>query len=260
MDISKDSDQSLVKKCFEFCSALTERGCSYSFSLKVGQSFNFTLKSGKGTPPKAKPKRSPSYFRRQLRRREDFLKRRSGSSEKDVDADLRHNKPNQNEKAEESSSDDSESESGSNPSEPENKQEEQKVDPTDDHWSPVPPVSSTSSFPNFYSYRFEYQRRKKEERRTIDPWTGRPRVSIVDTYKRHMIKEHRMQGGRGSFVYHCVFAPADIARADVERETLTPNSTKLKEINGTYGNQEFSSDGIFHLTGSEIFPQKDIWS
>ena len=69
-----------------------------------------------------------------------------------------------------------------------------------------------------------------------------------------------MQGGRGSFVYHCVFAPADIARADVERETLTPNSTKLKEINGTYGNQEFSSDGIFHLTGSEIFPQKDIWS
>ena len=94
-------------------SALTERGCSYSFSLKFGQSFNFMLKSGKGAPPKAKPQRSPSYFRRQLRRHEDFLKRRSGSSEKNVDADSRHNKPNQNEKAEESNSDDSESESGS---------------------------------------------------------------------------------------------------------------------------------------------------
>ena len=99
MDISKDSDQSLVKKCFEFCSALTERGCSYSFSLKVGQSFNFTLKSGKGAPPKAKPKRSPSYFRRQIRRREDFLKKRSGSFEKNVDADSRHNQTNQNDEA-----------------------------------------------------------------------------------------------------------------------------------------------------------------
>jgi len=99
MDISKDSDQSLVKKCFEFCSALTDRGCSYSFSLKLGQSFNFSLKSEKGAPPKAKPKRSPSYLRRQLRRREDFLKKRSGSSPENVDAAPRHTQPVQNEEA-----------------------------------------------------------------------------------------------------------------------------------------------------------------
>ena len=86
MDISKDSDQSLVKKCFEFCSALTDRGCSYSFSLKLGQSFNFSLKSEKGAPPKAKPKRSPSYLRRQLRRKEEFLKKRSRSSPENVEA------------------------------------------------------------------------------------------------------------------------------------------------------------------------------
>ena len=90
MDISKDSDQSLVKKCFEFCSPLTDRGCSYSFTLKLGQNFNFSLTSEKGAPPKAKPKRSPSYLRRQLRRREDFLKKRSGSSPENVDAAPRH--------------------------------------------------------------------------------------------------------------------------------------------------------------------------
>jgi len=85
MDISEDSDQSLVKKCFEFCSALTDKGCKYSFSLKLGQSFNFSLKSEQGAPPKAKTKRSQSYLRRQHRRREDFLRRRSGFSPENVD-------------------------------------------------------------------------------------------------------------------------------------------------------------------------------
>jgi len=86
MDISKDSDQSLVKKCFEFCSALTDKGCKYSFSLKLGQSFNFSLTSEQGAPPKAKTKRSQSYLRRQHRRREDFLRKRSGFSPENVDA------------------------------------------------------------------------------------------------------------------------------------------------------------------------------
>ena len=67
--------------------------------MKLGQSFNFSLKSEKGAPPKAKPKRSPSYLRRQLRRREDFLKKRSGSSLENVDAAPRHTQPVQNEEA-----------------------------------------------------------------------------------------------------------------------------------------------------------------
>ena len=81
---SKDSDQSLVKKCFEFCSTLTDKGCKYSFSLKLGQSFNFSLTSEQGAPPKAKTKRSQSYLRRQQRRREDFLRKRSGFSPEKV--------------------------------------------------------------------------------------------------------------------------------------------------------------------------------
>ena len=83
---SKDSDQSLVKKCFEFCSTLTDKGCKYSFSLKLGQSFNFSLTSEQGAPPKAKTKRSQSYLRRQQRRREDFLRKRSGFSPEKVEA------------------------------------------------------------------------------------------------------------------------------------------------------------------------------
>ena len=73
---------------------MTDRRCSYSFTLKLGQSFNFSLTSEKGAPPKAKPKRSPSYLRRQLRRREDFLKKRSGSSAENVDAAPRHTQDN----------------------------------------------------------------------------------------------------------------------------------------------------------------------
>ena len=242
-----------LKLIVDLCSHLADKGLVFEISLNIKNSLQFTLKSDKKASvegARGRRRRGPSYARRQEKRK--LLKKKT-------DSFLEEKEPREN-LEEESSSDDSESHSGSNASEPEAKHQEHEVDPADDHWSPVPPVSSTSSFPNLSSYRFEYQRRKREERRTIDPWTGRPRVSIVDTYKRHMIKEHRMQGGRGSFVYHCVFAPADIARADVEREALTPNSTKLKEINGTYGNQEFSSDGIFHLTGSEIFPQKNIWS
>ena len=83
---------------------LTDRGCSYSFTLNLWQSFNFSLTSEKGAPPKAKPKRSPSYLRRQLRRREDFLKKRSGSSAENVDAASRHTQPNQNEETAEDNS------------------------------------------------------------------------------------------------------------------------------------------------------------
>ena len=77
MDSLKVSgNEFLFKECVAFCNALTEKGCKYSFSLKLGQSYEFTLKSEMCTPPKAK-KRSPSYLKRQLRRKEAFLKKRT---------------------------------------------------------------------------------------------------------------------------------------------------------------------------------------
>ena len=94
-----ESDQFLVEKCFAFCRALEDRGCSYSFSLRLGQSFNFSLKSEKGVSPKPKPKRSPSYLRRQIRRRQDFLQKKSVPSPRNIDAVPRHNQPSQSEDA-----------------------------------------------------------------------------------------------------------------------------------------------------------------
>ena len=94
-----ESDQFLVEKCFAFCTALEDRGCSYSFSLRLGQSFNFSLKSEKVASPKPKPKRSPSYLRRQIRRRQDFLQKKSVPSPRNIDAVPRHNQPSQSEDA-----------------------------------------------------------------------------------------------------------------------------------------------------------------
>ena len=183
--------------------------------------------------------RSPSYLRRQIRRRAAFLERKK----KLPLADEEH----EDNSEEESNSDDSESKTGSDASEPvsETKQQEHEVAPTDDHWKVV---SSISSYP------FDYMRKKREERRTMDH-LGRPRISIVDSYKRHIIREYREHDGYPSVVDICVFAPAYTARDDVERAVLTNDSTKLKEINGTYGKYEFNSDGKFHLTGNEIFPR-----
>ena len=245
-DSMSDLDyKSLVNHCLEICSALKDKGCKFSLSLRLGSVLNFSL-SSEGCNPEAtkRIRRSPSYLRRQIRRRAAFLERKK----KLPLADEEH----EDNSEEESNSDDSESKTGSDASEPvpETKQEEHEVAPTDDHWKVVP---------SFSSYPFDYHRRKREERRTLDH-LGRPRVSIVDSYKRHIIRERRVHDGYPSVAEHCVFAPAYTARDDVERAVLTKDSTKLKEINGTYGKREFNSDGKFHLTGNEIFPHKEIRS
>lgn len=65
--------------CLNFCSTLRDRGCKYSFSLKLGHGFDFSLASEE-CPPKQAKKRSPSYRRRQERRRADYLQKQSKSS------------------------------------------------------------------------------------------------------------------------------------------------------------------------------------
>ena len=53
------------------------------------------------------------------------------------------------------------------------------------------------------------------------------------------------------WVTHCVYAPADAARADIERAMLSKDFTKLKLISGPKYSvkYEFSSDGRFHSQG-----------
>ena len=70
--------KSLVNQCLEMCSALKDKGCKFSLSLRLGSSFNFSLSSEGCSPPEAtqKPRRSPSYLRRQTLRRAAFLERK----------------------------------------------------------------------------------------------------------------------------------------------------------------------------------------
>ena len=78
-DSTCDTDyKSLVNQCLEICSALKDKGCKFSLSLRLGSSFNFSLSSEGCSPPEAtqKPRRSPSYLRRQTLRRAAFLERK----------------------------------------------------------------------------------------------------------------------------------------------------------------------------------------
>ena len=93
---------------------------------------------------------------------------------------------------------------------------------------------------------------------------GGPRVSIVNSYNRHRIEEKSTSEPGGKYISwatYCVYAPADAARADIERAMLGKDFTKLKIIKDKSlfsDKYEFSSDGRFHLSGNEIFPLKEI--
>ena len=77
----------MALKCMEFCQALTSQGAKFSFNLTTGTGFSFSLDTKESSKPaftvaeqakrKKKKKLSPSDLRRNLRRRQDFLKRKS---------------------------------------------------------------------------------------------------------------------------------------------------------------------------------------
>jgi len=75
--------ESWFERCSELCSSLTSQGCKFSFSLKLEGSFSFSLQSENVVSPRTKKRRSPSYMRRQQRRKADLLKKRSGPSPAD---------------------------------------------------------------------------------------------------------------------------------------------------------------------------------
>ena len=72
----------LASKCLDLCRTLASQGKAFTFSLTIGSTFNFSMSTGSQdtpvTPAKAvKNKKSPSTQRRDARRREEFLKRKS---------------------------------------------------------------------------------------------------------------------------------------------------------------------------------------
>ena len=73
--------ESWFERCSELCSSLTSQGNKFSFSLKLEGSFSFSLQSENAVSPRTKKRRSPSYMRRQQRRKANLLEKRSGSSQ-----------------------------------------------------------------------------------------------------------------------------------------------------------------------------------
>ena len=78
-----ECESSLATKCLDLCQTLANQGLAFNFSLKIGSSFSFSLDArGKGvvsntnTASKTMKRKSPSTLRRNVRRKEAFLKKK----------------------------------------------------------------------------------------------------------------------------------------------------------------------------------------
>ena len=240
MDISTKNSgyESLFDRCSSLCSELVKQGCKFSFSLKLEESFSFTLSSEKAVP-RGTRKRPPSYQRRQLRRKTELLQRRTefrrtNEAAEDIDndgrrqegADLldkkmvssRQTATEENDSSldlgpylvrglvgdsneSEKESDDSESEEGSGGS---------QDDPEGDQWTPV-----------------TYKRQS-------------PKRPSTPTMKKHIIRT-RHPFYRTANV--AVFAPDDTVFADIANAVENGNMQKLKRIPSLFETFEYSCDG-----------------
>ena len=75
------TNSSLNSQCMDFCQALARQGLEFKFSVTIGSAFTFSLdaraKEGRDAPVTTGKKRnSPSTWRRNARRREEYLKRK----------------------------------------------------------------------------------------------------------------------------------------------------------------------------------------
>ena len=81
-----DKDNPL-KQVLQLCSTLAGKGCEFSISVRIKDSFAFSLKSGKSETHQGK-KRSPSFYRRQERRKLLKKKNADTSLEQPLEEDL----------------------------------------------------------------------------------------------------------------------------------------------------------------------------
>ena len=75
-----ETNSTLMTQCLDFCQALALQGMAFKFSVSVGSTFNFSLDTSKGKDfpaPRSKKMSSPSTLRRNAKRREEFLKRKT---------------------------------------------------------------------------------------------------------------------------------------------------------------------------------------
>ena len=81
--ISGDNS-TLANKCLDICQALTSKGNEFTFSLNIGSNFSFSLDTrfSSTSTEMVKKKPSPSVKRRNVRRKEEFIKRKSEALKK----------------------------------------------------------------------------------------------------------------------------------------------------------------------------------
>ena len=81
-------ENDLATQCLALWQSLASQGMAFNFSLAIGSTFSFSLdtRSKEALPSKAKKKASPSTLKRNMRRREEFLKKKSIPSEPDKEA------------------------------------------------------------------------------------------------------------------------------------------------------------------------------
>ena len=80
MATTGEADCSLASKCMDFCQALASRGLPFHFTLNMGSTFTFSLdtkESKANLPSGTKRRKSPSTLRRNAKRREEFLAKKS---------------------------------------------------------------------------------------------------------------------------------------------------------------------------------------
>ena len=84
-----ESQTPLATQCLEFCQTLTSKGHAFTFNLTLGSSFSFSLdtKMKITSLETKKKKKSPSTMRRNLKRKEDYLKRKE-AEEKENSTDM----------------------------------------------------------------------------------------------------------------------------------------------------------------------------
>ena len=77
-----EESASLASQCLALCQTLASQGQSFTFSLSIGSSFNFSMatniqeKSAPVTAPKTAKRKSPSTRKRNARRRKEFLEKK----------------------------------------------------------------------------------------------------------------------------------------------------------------------------------------
>ena len=79
MTTVSETDTSLATQCLDFCQALAGQGKEFKLSITIGSTFTFSLDTRKGKETLPKKRSSPSTLKRNAKRREEFIAKKSES-------------------------------------------------------------------------------------------------------------------------------------------------------------------------------------